>query len=99
MQYTMPLQHARPSSSTCAMVSPPRYWRRLQAKRALRSAVITSAESFGVSIAKRFLPSVAVDAYRFRGMSSSSEGSTVNGNSSVFRWVHDCYIYIYISES
>ncbi|CAK8998100.1 ABC transporter G family member 24 (ABC transporter ABCG.24) (AtABCG24) (Probable white-brown complex homolog protein 25) (AtWBC25) [Durusdinium trenchii] len=51
------------------MVSPPRYWRRLQAKRALRSAVITSAESFGVSIAKRFLPSVAVDAYRFRGMS------------------------------
>ena len=45
------------------------YWRRLQRKRAERSAVITSAESFGVSIAKRFLPSVAVDAYNFRGMS------------------------------
>ena len=41
--------------------------------------MITTAESFGVSIARRFLPSVAVDSYRFRGMHKKAEAGGGKG--------------------
>lgn len=44
------------------------YWRRAQKAEQDRSEILSSAEGFAVHITQHFLPSRAVDAYRFRGL-------------------------------